>query len=83
MYRRSNNLKLEFKLEHELDNIRDSNALKCVWHNEKWYIIGFCGLNKIPKLTRALHRNEAYLISLDGLKRSYAFIEKRHYTMPH
>ena len=56
MYRRSNNLKLEFKVEHELDNIRDSNALKfVVLHNEKWYIIGYCGLNKIPKLMQALH----------------------------
>ena len=27
IYRGSNNLKLEFKVEHELDNIRDSNGL--------------------------------------------------------
>ena len=78
MYRRSNNLKLEFKVEHEPDNVRDSNALKfLVLHNEKWYVIGYCGLNKIPKLKRALHRDEVHSISLDSLKRSYAFMEKR------
>ena len=78
MYRRSKNLKLEFKVEHEPDNVRDSNALKfLVLHNENWYIIGYCGLNKIPKLKRALHRDEVHSISLDSLKRSYAFMEKK------
>ena len=69
---------MEFKVEHEPDNVRDSNALKfLVLHNEKWYVIGYCGLNKIPKLKRALHGDEVHSISLDSLKRSYAFMEKR------
>ena len=61
MWRRSANKELVFKVEHEPDNIRDTNALKfMVFHNEKWHIIGYCGLNKIPKLKRALHRNEVH-----------------------
>ena len=71
MWRRSANKELVFKVEHEPDNIRDTNALKfMVFHNEKWHIIGYCGLNKIPKLKHALHRHEVLSISLDSLKRT-------------
>ena len=49
-----------------------------VFHNEKWHIIGYCGLNKIPKLKRAHeHRNDIHSISLDSLKRTYAYREKK------
>ena len=48
-----------------------------VFHNEKWHIIGYCGLNKIPKLKHALHRNEVHSISLDSLKRTSAYREKK------
>ena len=42
MWRRSANRELEFKVEHEPDNVRDTNALKfLVFHNEKWHIIGY------------------------------------------
>ena len=44
-----------------------------VFHNEKWHIIGYCGLNKIPKLKR----NEVHSISLDSLKRTYVYREKK------
>ena len=75
---RSANKELVFKVEHQSDNIRDTNALKfMVFHNEKWHIIGYCGLNKIPKLKRALHRNEVHSISLDSLKRTFAYREKK------
>ena len=78
MWRRSANKQLVFKVEHESDNIRDTNALKfMVFHNEKWHIIGYCGPNKIPKLKRALHRNEVHSISLDSLKRTFAYREKK------
>ncbi len=51
------NKELVFKVEHEPDNVRDKNALKVlVFHNEKWHLIGYCGVNKIPKLKRALHQ---------------------------
>ncbi len=74
MWRRSANKELVFKVEHEPDNVRDKNALKfMVFHNEKWHLIGYCGVNKIPKLKRALHRNEVHSISLDSLKRTYAY----------
>ena len=78
MWRRSANKELVFKVEHEPDNVRDTNALKfIVFHNDKWYIIGYCGVNKIPKLKRALHRNEVHSISLDSLKWTYAYKEKK------
>ncbi len=65
MWRKSANKELVFKVEHEPDNVRDKNALKfLVFHNEKWHLIGYCGVNKIPKLKRALHQNEVHSISL-------------------
>ena len=78
MWRRSANKELVFKVEHEPDNVRDTNALKfMVFHNDKWPIIGYCGVNKISKLKRALHRNEVHSVSLDSLKRTYAYKEKK------
>jgi hypothetical protein len=78
MWRKSANKELVFKVEHEPDNVRDKNALKfLVFHNEKWHLIGYCGVNKIPKLKRALHQNEVHSISLDSLKRTYAYREKK------
>lgn len=70
--------KREFKVEHEPDNVRDTNALKfVVFHNEKWHIIGYCGVNKIPKLKCALQQNEIQAIRLDSLKRTYAYRERK------
>ena len=78
MWRRSANKELVFKVEHEPDNVRDTNALKfMVFHNDKWRIIVYSGVSKIPKLKRALHRIEVYSISLDSLKRTYAYKEKK------
>ena len=77
MWRRSANKELVFEVEHEPDNVRDTNALKfMVFQNETWHIIGYCGLNKIPKLKRALHRNEVHSISLDSLKRTIICIQR-------
>ena len=74
VWRRSANKELVFKVEH----VRDTNALKfIVFHNDKWHMIGYCGVNKIPRLKRALHRNEVHSISLDSLKRTYAYKEKK------
>jgi hypothetical protein len=78
MWRRSANKELELKVEHEPDNVRDTNALKfLVFHNEKWHIIGYCGVNKIPKLKCALQQNEIQSIRLDSLKRTYAYRERK------
>ena len=72
------------KVEHEPDNVRDSNAVKfMVFHNENWHIIGYCAVNKIPKLKHALHQNEIHSISLDSLKRTYAYREKNCYIVSH
>ena len=40
MWRRSANKELVFKVEHEPDSVRDTNA-SMVFHNEKWRIIGY------------------------------------------
>ena len=78
MWRKSCKKELLFKIEHEPDNVRDKNALKfLVFHNDNWHIIGYCGINKIPKLKSALHQKEVHSISLDSLKRTYAFREQK------
>lgn len=78
MWKKSFKEELVFKVEHEPDNVRDKNALKfLVFHNGNWHIMGYCGINKIPKLKCALHRNEVHSISLDSLKRTYAFREHK------
>ena len=70
--------KREFKVEHEPDNVRDTNALKfLVFHNEKWHIIGYCGVNGIPKLKCAVQQNEIQSVALDSLKRTYAYRERK------
>ena len=46
--------KVELRVEHEPDNISDSNALKFEVNFEgQRFIIGYCGVKKIPKLKRA------------------------------
>ena len=78
MWRKSCKKELLFKIEHEPDNVRDKNALEfLVYHNDNWHIIGYCGINKIPKLKSALHQKEVHSISLDSLKRTYAFREQK------
>ena len=77
MWRRSTKLDLQFNVEPEPGNVKDKNALKFqIFHNNKWHVIGYCGVNKIPKLKRAMHRNEVRSISLETLKRTYAPREK-------
>ena len=59
MWRKSCKKELLFKIEHEPDNVRDKNALEfLVFHNDNWHIIGYCGINKIPKLKSALHQKQ-------------------------
>ena len=78
MWKRSSNQELVFKVEHEPDNVKDTNALKFLaFHNQKWHVIGYCGVHKIPKLKCALNRNEVHSISLDSLKQTYAYREQK------
>ena len=43
----------------EPDNLRDKNAIKFeVLYFAAWHVIGYCGVEKIPKLTKALRRGE-------------------------
>ena len=43
----------------EPDNLRDKNAIKFeVLYFAAWHVIGYCSVEKIPKLTKALRRDE-------------------------
>lgn len=62
--------KVQLRVEHEPGNISDSNALKFeVYSDGQWLIIGYCGVKKIPKLKRALHRGEVLSLELCNLRR--------------
>ena len=38
-------LAIKIQIEHEHNNVKDSNAIKLsVFHNNKWYVIGYCGV---------------------------------------
>ena len=67
------------RARHEPDNIKDSNAI-CfeVNHLEKWFIMGYCSLKKLPKLFKALKRREILKITLSELKRTYIPMEKKN-----
>lgn len=76
-WRRSRNLRLQFRIEAEPANLKDTNAMKfSVFHNDEWHVIGYCGVTKIPKLKKAVHKKEIYSVILDSLKRTYAYKEK-------
>jgi len=62
--------KKKVQLEHKPGNISDSNVLKFeVYSNGQWFIIGYCGVKKIPKLKRALHRGQVLSLELGNLRR--------------
>lgn len=62
--------KVEVRVEHEPDNISDCNALKFeVLFNGHWFIIGYCGVKKIPKLKRALFHHQVISLELSHLRR--------------
>ena len=61
---------VKLRVEHEPDNISDCNALKFeVLSDGQWFIIGYCGVKKIPKLKRALHHHELVSMELCNLRR--------------
>lgn len=58
------------RVEHEPENIADCNALEFeVLADGKWFILGYCGVKKIPKLKKALHHGQVMSIELCKLKR--------------
>ena len=47
------------------NNIEDKNAIKFdVYFDDSWHIIGYCGVNKIPKLRKAMKGKEIKSLSL-------------------
>ncbi|KAL9982789.1 hypothetical protein ACROYT_G004894 [Oculina patagonica] len=64
--------KVQLRVEHEPDNISDCNALKFeVLSDGQWYILGYCGKKKIPKLKRALYHHQVVSLELCNLRRIY------------
>ena len=62
--------KVQLRVEHEPGNVSDSNALKFeVYSDGQWFIIGYCGVKKIPKLKRALHSAQVLSLELCNLRR--------------
>ena len=58
---------VQVRAKFEPDNIEDKNAIKFeVLLDDTWYIIGYCGVKKIPKLHKGLltMRLKLYLYSL-------------------
>ena len=67
MARRASKKTVQVRAKFEPDNIEDKNAIKFeVLLDGTWYIIGYCGVKKIPKLHKGLltMRLKLYLYSL-------------------
>ena len=63
---------VQVRAKFEPDNIEDKNAIKFeVLLDDTWYIIGYCGVKKIPKLHKALTNNEVKTVSLLFVKRQW------------
>ena len=60
------------RAQFQPDNVRDRNAIKFeVLHNEQCFILGYCGVKKIPKLTWAMHSNSIIYLKLCNLRRHW------------
>lgn len=56
----------------ETDNLRDKNAIKFeVLYFNAWHVIGYCSVEKIPKLTKAIRRKEISSRKLKYVKRKW------------
>lgn len=56
----------------ETDNLRDKNAIKFeVLYFNAWHVIGYCSVEKIPKLTKAIRRKEISSCKLKYVKRKW------------
>ena len=56
----------------ETDNLRDKNAIKFeVLYFAVWHVIGYCSVEKIPKLTKALRTGELSSCKLKYVKRKW------------
>ena len=60
------------RVEFEPNNIKDKNTIKFdVYFDDDWHIIGYCGVNKIPKLRKAMKGKEIKSLSLLYIKREW------------
>ena len=56
----------------ETDNSRDKNAIKFeVLYFNAWHVIGYCRVENIPKLTKAIRRRELSSCKLKYVKRKW------------
>ena len=56
----------------ETKNLRDKNAIKFeVLYFAAWHVIGYCSVEKIPKLTKAIRRGELLSCKLKYVKRKW------------
>lgn len=63
---------VEVRTCFEPDNLRDRNAIKFeVLYFAAWHIIGYCGVEKIPKLNKAIRLNEIISCKLNYIKRQW------------
>ncbi len=63
---------VEVRTCFEMDNLRDRNAIKFeVLYFAAWHVIGYCGVEKIPKLTKAIGQNEIISCKLNYIKRQW------------
>ena len=63
---------VEVRTCFETDNLRDRNAIKFeVLYYAAWHVIGYCGVDKIPKLTKAIRRGEIISFKLKYVRRKW------------
>ena len=56
----------------EPSNLKDKNAITFeVFDSGVWLVIGYCGVEKIPKLTKAIKKNEIISYKLCYIKRQW------------
>ena len=60
------------RVNFEPNNIEDKNAIKFeVYFDNEWLIIGYCSVKKIPKLNKAMKRNQLRTLILTFVKREW------------
>ena len=63
---------VEVRTCFEPDNLRDRNAIKFeVLYYAAWHVIGYCSVDKIPKLTKAIRRGEIISCKLKYVRRKW------------
>ena len=69
---KANGVNVPVRASFESSNLKDKNAITFeVFDSTVWLVIGYCGVEKIPKLTKAIKKDEIISFKLCYIKRQW------------